>query len=109
MLKKPVQTAAILSISLLTGCSSSLMQAQGSANQDDADLVAVTAFSLGLPANEVTITNRQNDGVGVNYWVKTKEGREYTCMRSVTMFGAVKSSPICGKKGEPLNPFASHL
>lgn len=73
----------------LAGCASHL--------QSNDDLQGATAMQLGLNPADVTITNRTDSGASTNYWVTTRNGRSYSCVRTATMsmLGTVKSSPLC--------------
>lgn len=73
----------------LAGCASRL--------QSNDDLQSATAMQLGLNPADVTITNRSDSGTSTNYWVTTRAGRSYSCVRTATMsmLGTVKSSPLC--------------
>ena len=73
----------------LSGCASTL--------QSNDDLQAATAMSMGLQPADVTISNRQDSATATNYWVRTRAGREYSCVRTagISVLGAVKSSPLC--------------
>jgi hypothetical protein len=79
----------VVAASALAGCAAGL--------QSTDDLQAATAMSLGLQPGDVTLTNRQENGTATNYWVRTRQGREYSCVRTATysMIGPVKSSPLC--------------
>jgi len=73
----------------LGGCASNL--------QSTDELQSATAFSLGLEAADVTISNRQDSGMTTNYWATTRSGRKYSCVRTagISIMGAIKSSPLC--------------
>ncbi|CAN7319124.1 hypothetical protein LJR129_001725 [Acidovorax sp. LjRoot129] len=62
---------AIATLSLLTGCASTL---------DQSGLEQRTAQSIGRPAGQFTITDRQEETGGrVNYTVNTRDGTTYRC------------------------------
>jgi len=70
-------------------------------SQSSDELQSATAFSLGLDAGSVTISNRQDSGLTTNYWATTRDGRKYACVRTAML--VVKSSPLCNPtngKGE---------
>jgi hypothetical protein len=80
------------SIAVLSGCTSMTTSVQS-----NDDLVTATAQNLGLAENQITISNRRDEGSAVNYDVKTKAGKQYKCQRFVviSIMGATKSSPLC--------------
>ena len=79
----------ISSLIAVGGCAATL--------QSDDDLLSATAMSMGLQPADITISNRQDSTTAVNYCVKTRSGRQYSCVRTVgvSVIGAVKSSPLC--------------
>jgi hypothetical protein len=83
------RVAVISSLIAVGGCAATL--------QSDDDLLSATAMSMGLQPSDITISNRQDSTTAVNYWVKTRSGRNYSCVRTVgvSVIGTVKSSPLC--------------
>lgn len=69
----------------------------------DEAIVDRTAFALGLPKGEFTVSNRQNEGTTTRYSVRTKSGQEYNCFvgGSINVLGRSVSEAVCSKKGEP--------
>lgn len=98
-----ITTLKLTALSLviaLSGCSTMTGKMQS-----DADLSTATAKSFGLPENQITISNRSDDGMTVSYEVKLKSGKEYSCIRTVglSVLGVNKSSPLCNPKGQAIS------
>ena len=89
--------AMAFAIALTTGCAAQL--------QSTDDLQAATAMQLGLQTADVTISNRQDSGFATNYWVQTRTGTRYSCVRTAgpSLFGVNKSSPLCSLVGQAAN------
>lgn len=87
----------------LCGCASQLLS--------DDRLRSNTAGALGLPANELTISERREEMPNTYYTVKTSAGAEFNCVINgggVLAAGMV-NPPNCAKKGQVPNtkpPFA---
>ncbi|WP_232291624.1 hypothetical protein [Polaromonas sp. JS666] len=83
---------------LSTGCASQLLS--------DERLTNNTAQTLGVPAGDVTVSNRQEQGTNTTYTAKTRAGVEYSC--SVNGGGILAAGMVqgaqCAKKGEALKP-----
>lgn len=90
--------SALILVTIFSGCST--MTGKMQSNQD---LAAATAKNFGLSESQITISNRVDDGMSVNYDVKTKAGKEYSCLRTVgvSILGVDKSTPMCNPKGQP--------
>lgn len=87
MKNKLIGTFLVVSvIAALGGCAAT--------SQSTDELQSATAFSLGLNAADVTISNRQDSGLTTNYWATTRDGLKYSCLRQA-MMGFMKSSPMC--------------
>lgn len=83
---------------LSTGCASQLLS--------DDRLTSNTAQALGVPAGDVTVSNRQEQGTNTTYNAKTRAGVEYSC--SVNGGGILAAGMVqgaqCAKKGAALKP-----
>ena len=69
----------------------------------DEAIVERTAFALGLPKSDFTVSNRSDDGVTARYQVRTKSGQEYNCVvgGSINVLGRHVTDALCNRKGEP--------
>lgn len=78
----------VAAVGLLAGCASSM--------QSD-DLQSATAYQLGLKTEDVTILDRRDEGYAANYRIRTRDGREFSCVRTAapSIIGVAKSSPLC--------------
>lgn len=101
---KKLNIATISIIATITaGCASQLLS--------EDRLLTNTAGALGIPASELTISNRNEQVPNTYYLAKTKSGVEYACIINgggILAAGMV-NPPQCTKKGEiakPYNPFA---
>lgn len=83
---------------LSVGCASQMLSDERLANN--------TAGVLGVPASQVTVSNRNEQGTNTYYTAKTKAGVEYSC--SVNGGGILAAGIVqgaqCVKKGEVLKP-----
>ncbi len=86
-----------LAIATLAGCASAMLSNERIASN--------TAGILGLSPNEITIENRRTEMTNTYYTVKTKDGKDFSCVinggNALTM--GMVNPPMCAKKGEPLN------
>jgi hypothetical protein len=95
---------AVVSGLLMGGCASQLLS--------DERLRENTAGIVGVPASEITVSERKELVPNTYYTATTKGGRVYTCMVNgggVLAAGMV-NPPSCSPKGQPLrdtNPLAS--
>lgn len=89
---------------LIGGCASQMLS--------DDRLGENTAGVLGVPANELTLSERVEKTPNTYYSATTKDGRKYSCLVNgggILAAGMV-NPPVCVPKGQPLrdtNPLAS--
>lgn len=92
-----IRYAAILSVAVMvllaSGCASVAVS--------DNAIEQNTAFALGLEKGTFTISDRVDDGVKSNYFVKTSAGKKYSCYVTggVTVVGRVVSDAVCNEVG----------
>lgn len=75
----------------------------------DEKIKSESAAALGLHADELTLVSRRTEGTNTYADLKTKKGKEFTCMFNGgnLLTGGIVNPPSCAKKGEPLktSPF----
>jgi hypothetical protein len=67
-------TAAVLAIAVagvLSGCATTITP--------DERLTSLTSGTLGIPADELKISNRQSGATNTSYIATTRSGRQYAC------------------------------
>lgn len=76
----------------ISGCASTILS--------DDRLISNTAGVLGVPQNELTITNRREETPNTYYIATTKSGKKYACVingGNMLTFG-MTNPPSCVKK-----------
>ncbi len=100
-----LQLCIAASLALTLGGCSSLVSKTNTLSDDK--IRSQTSAALGLQPDELTIVSRRTEGTSTYVNLKTSDGKEFTCMISggnILTLG-IASSPVCGKKGEPLRGF----
>lgn len=93
----------VIGSAVLSGCSTLY-------NVSDEKIKERTAFALGLDEDQFTISGRTQDGMQINYKVKTYKGMEYRCyiVGGMAVMGQT-SAAMCTKKGEAAkNPLTAN-
>lgn len=103
----------IISLTIAAALSTLIVGCASVAVTDDA-IEKNTAFALGVDKSQVTITNRENDGIKTTYNAKTTNGKTYACYvtGSVSVVGRVVSDAVCnettaGAQSKPTKPDSS--
>ena len=90
-MKTKILMRIFVSSVMFSGCT--LMTAE----TPNSNIVPVTSLTIGVPENDISITNKKVIGVTMYYTATTKKGVRYQCKdESFAVMGNV-GSPMCDK------------
>lgn len=97
---------AILIVAASSGCASI---ATSTNTLTDERIKSESSGALGYSPEELSIVSRRTEGVNTYVNLKTKDGKEFTCIingGNLLSFG-MTNPPMCSRKGEPVkaSPF----
>lgn len=90
-------TPVIAASALFTGCAS---LASGTNMLSDERIVSETSGAMGYPPADVTLVSRRTEGVNTYVELKTKDGKQFTCIvngGNLLSMG-MTNPPVCNKK-----------
>ncbi|MBB5018441.1 hypothetical protein HNQ59_001730 [Chitinivorax tropicus] len=96
-----VRLGVMVMAAALAGCAA----VAGKTNMlSDDDIKSKSAGVLGYQPNELTLLNKRVDGTDTYVNLKTKDGKEFTCLingGNLLTLG-MTNPPMCNRKGEPV-------